>query len=36
MKLCSDELMDCKIQIMQLISQINDIFATLDQTRTNM
>ena len=32
LKLCSDELVDCKLQIMQLTSQINNIFATLDQT----
>ena len=32
MKLCSDELTDCKSQITQLTSQINKIFATLDQT----
>ena len=32
LKLCIDELMDCKSQIMQLTSQINNIIATLDQT----
>ena len=35
LKLCSDELADCKFQITQLTSQINDIFATLDQTGQN-
>ena len=32
LKLCSDEPADCKSQITQLTSQINNIFATLDQT----
>ena len=32
LKLCSNELIDCKSQIMQLTSQFNSIFATLDQT----
>ena len=32
LKLCSDELVDCKFQIMQLTSQVDNIFATLDQT----
>ena len=32
LKLCSDELTDSKLQIKQLTSQINNIFATLDQT----
>ena len=32
LKLCFDEHMDCKFQIIQLTSQINNIFATLDQT----
>ena len=32
LKLCSAELMDCKFQITQLTSQINNIFVTLDQT----
>ena len=32
LKLCSDELMDCKFQIIQLTSQVNNIFAALDQT----
>ena len=31
LKLCSDELADCKFQITQLTSQVNNIFATLDQ-----
>ena len=31
-KLCSDELTDCKFQIMELTSQIDNIFVTLDQT----
>ena len=31
LKLCTDELIDCKLQIMQLTTQINK-FATLDQT----
>ena len=28
LKLCSGEFMDCKLQIMQLTSQVNNIFAT--------
>ena len=32
LKLCTDELTDCKSQITQLITQINNSFATLDQT----
>ena len=32
LNLCTDELMDCKLQIEQLTTQINTIFATLDQT----
>ena len=31
-KLCSDELTDCKIQIAQLTSQVDNIFATLDES----
>ena len=33
--LYSDELPDCKFQIMHFTSQINNIFATLDQTGQN-
>ena len=32
LKLCTDELVVCKLQIMQLATQINNIFVTLDQT----
>ena len=32
LKLCRDELTDCKLQITQLTTQINNIFSTLDQT----
>ena len=32
LKLCSDNHADCKLQIMQLTSQINKSFATLDHT----
>ena len=32
LKLCSDELPDCKFHILQLTNQVNNIFATLDQT----
>ena len=32
LKLCTDECADCKSQITQLTTQINNIFATLDQT----
>ena len=32
LKLCTDELTDCKSQIKQLSTQINNIFATLEQT----
>ena len=32
LKLYSNELMDCKFQIMKLTSQVDNIFATLDQT----
>ena len=32
--LCTDELTDHKSQITQLTSQVNHIFATLDQTNT--
>ena len=35
LKLYSDELPDCKFQIMHFTSQINNIFATLDQTGQN-
>ena len=31
LKLCTDEPVDCKLQIMQLTTQINNIFATMDQ-----
>ena len=32
LKLCTDELTDCKSQIAQLTTQVNHIFSTLDQT----
>ena len=32
LKFCTDGLTDCKSQIMQLTTQINNIFATLNQT----
>ena len=32
LKLCTDELMDCKSQITQLTTQVNHIFSTLDHT----
>ena len=32
LKLCTDELTDCKSQNTQLTTQVNHIFATLDQT----
>ena len=32
LKLCTDELTDCKSQITQWTTQINNIFSTLDQT----
>ena len=32
LKLCSDELTDCKLEITQLTSQINNIIPTLDQS----
>ena len=31
LKLCSDKLLNCKFQIMHLTSQVDNIFATLDQ-----
>ena len=31
-KLCKDELTDCKSQITQLTIQVNNMFSTLDQT----
>ena len=31
LKSCTDELADCKLQIIQLTTQMNNIFATLDQ-----
>ena len=33
LKLCSDELADCKFQITQLTTRVNNIFAILDQTK---
>ena len=35
LKLCSDKLSDCKFQIMQLTSQIDNIFTTLYQSNPN-
>ena len=32
LKLCRDELTDCKSQITQLTTQVNHIFTTLDET----
>ena len=32
LKFCSDELSDCKFQITQLTSQVDNVFATLEQT----
>ena len=32
LKLCTDDLTDCKSQITQLTTQVNHIFITLDQT----
>ena len=32
LKLCSDELLNCKLQIAQLTSKVNSIFATLNQS----
>ena len=36
LKLCSDELMDCILQIMELTSEIKNIFAILDHTDTKL
>ena len=32
LKLCTDELMDCKLQIIELTTQINKIFSTKSET----